>query len=116
MFVGPYTAKYRGVLTKDTRQPHNDEVQQAGSCDVYNLRPYEQLIDLGGRLFIGWRDGTRAWVQRADNQNKLVTEVHAEFKEPDFPGFLKSENLCLKSLRFRRLGLRSSSRRPGFTF
>jgi hypothetical protein len=24
----------------------------------------------------------------ADNQNKPITELHAEFKEPEFPGFL----------------------------
>jgi hypothetical protein len=89
MFVGLYTAEYRGLLTKDAPQPHNDEVQPAGSCDVYSLRLNEHSVDLEGRLFVEWGDGTRAWVQRADNQNKLITEVHAEFKEPDFPGFLK---------------------------
>jgi hypothetical protein len=88
MFVGLYTAEYRGVLTKDAPQPHSDEVLPAGSCDVYNLRPDERSVDLEGRLVIEWGDGTLAWVQRTDNQNKPITELHAEFKEPEFPGFL----------------------------
>jgi hypothetical protein len=32
--------------------------------------------------------GTRAWVQRAERQNKPVTELRTTFKEPPFPGFL----------------------------
>src|SRR5262245_2258206 len=41
-----------------------------------------------GRLLIDWGPGDRAWVQRADQQNKGVTELRTEFKEPEFPGFL----------------------------
>jgi hypothetical protein len=60
----------------------------AGSCDVYDLLIDERLADLKGRVIIEWGDGTRAWVQRADNQNKTIIEVRSEFKEPGFPGFL----------------------------
>jgi hypothetical protein len=88
MFVGLYAAKYIRVLAKDTPKPHTDGFDLAGSCDIYDLRPDERLADLKGKVFIEWGDGTRAWVQRADNQNKPVIEVRPEFKEPDFPGFL----------------------------
>ena len=88
MFVGLYSAAYRGVLTEDTPKPQNDEVDLAGSCDVYNLEIDSRAIDLEGRVFIEWGDGTRAWVQRADNQNKLIIEVRPKFQEPEFPGFL----------------------------
>jgi hypothetical protein len=88
MFVGLYAAKYKGVLAEDTPKPQNDGVDLAGSCDVYDLQFDERLADLKGKLFIEWGDGTRAWVQRADNQNKPITEVRPEFKERDFPGFL----------------------------
>ena len=88
MFVGLYAAKYVGVLAVDTPKPHSDGVDLAGSCDLYDLQPDERLADLRGKLFIEWGDGTRAWVQRADNQNKAVVEVRPEFKEPEFPGFL----------------------------
>jgi hypothetical protein len=43
---------------------------------------------LKGKVFIAWGDGTRAWVQRAEKQNKPVIDVRPEFKEPEFPGFL----------------------------
>lgn len=88
MFVGLYNAKYRGVLEEDTPKPQNDGFDLAGTCDIYELQPDERLADLKGKVFIAWGDGTRAWVQRADNQNKQIVELRPEFKEPDFPGFL----------------------------
>jgi GIY-YIG catalytic domain len=88
MFVGLYAAKYIGVLAKDTPKPQNDGVDFAESCDIYDLQLDERLADLRGKVFIDWGDGTRAWVQRADNQNKPVIEVRPEFKEPEFPGYL----------------------------
>jgi hypothetical protein len=88
MFVGLYAAKYIGVLATNAPKPQCDGVDLAGSCDVYDLLTDERLADLKGRVIIEWGDGTRAWVQRADNQNKHIIEVRSEFKEPDFPGFL----------------------------
>ena len=86
MFVGMYAAKYKGLLAKDTPQPHRDKIDLAGSCDAYNLQVDERLADLEGKVFIDWGGGTRAWVQRAEN--KPIIELRPEFKEPDFPGFL----------------------------
>jgi hypothetical protein len=88
MFVGLYAAKYKGLLAEDTPQPHSDEIDLAGSCDTYDLQVDERLADLQGTLFIEWGQGARAWVQRADNQNKPIIELRREFKEADFPGFL----------------------------
>jgi hypothetical protein len=88
MFVGLYAAKYTGILAEDTPKPHNDGIDLAESCDFYDLKLDEQLADLRGKIFIEWGDGTRAWVQRADNQNKPILELRPEFKERDFPGFL----------------------------
>src|ERR1700733_4915760 len=36
----------------------------------FNTRRLEVFDDYSGRLVIDWGDGTRAWVQRADNQDK----------------------------------------------
>lgn len=88
MFVGLYAAKHQGLLAKDTPQPHTDQIDLAGSRDVYDLLVDERLADLYGKLYIEWGQGTRAWVQRADNQDKPIIELRREFKEPDFPGFL----------------------------
>jgi hypothetical protein len=57
-----------------------------GSCDIYDLTPDERLNDLAGRLVVDWAE--RAWIQRADNQNKAVREIRPAFQEPAFPGFV----------------------------
>jgi hypothetical protein len=88
LFVGIYRANYRGLLDQDTPLPHCDAVDKAGTCDVYDLSLHDRLNDLIGKLYIDWGQGTRAWVQRADRQNKPITELRTAFKEPEFPGFL----------------------------
>jgi hypothetical protein len=88
MFAGLYFAKYNGLLSVDTPHPYGDEVDLAGSWDVYDLQRDERLADLEGKVFVDWGNGTRAWVQRADNQNKPIVEIRTKFKEDDFPGFL----------------------------
>jgi hypothetical protein len=40
-----------------------------------------------GRLAIDWGGSARAWVQRADNQNKRITELRRVRQEPAFPGY-----------------------------
>jgi GIY-YIG catalytic domain len=75
-------------LEHDTPQPHRDRVDKAGSCDVYDLTLKTPLADLAGKLYVEWGEGFRAWVQRADRQDKVIRELRTEFKEPDFPGFL----------------------------
>jgi hypothetical protein len=88
LFVGVYKVAYQGVLQKDMPRPHMEGVDMAGSCDVYDLRVDERFCDLDGKLYIDWGEGTRAWVQYAERQNKRITELRTEFKEPEFPGFL----------------------------
>jgi hypothetical protein len=88
LFVGIYATKYRGLLERDTPQPHRSGTDKAGSCDAYDLTLDKSLNDLIGRLYVEWGAGFRAWVQRADRQNKLVKELRSEFREPDFPGFM----------------------------
>lgn len=88
MFAGIYAVRYRGLLEQDTPKPHMEGVDEAGSCDVYDLTVQEALGDLVGRLFIDWGPGALAWIQYADRNDKLVTELRLTFQEPDFPGFL----------------------------
>ena len=88
MFAGLYTVKYRGLLEQDTPTPHMDGIDKAGSCDVYDLVLQNTLSDLIGKLFIDWGPGALAWVQHAARNNKPITELRREFREPDFPGFL----------------------------
>jgi hypothetical protein len=88
MFAGLYHVKYRGLLERDIQAPHLDELWKAGSSDVYDLTLAQPLGDLVGKLFIDWGPAFRVWIQRADQQDKQITELRTAFKEPDFPGFL----------------------------
>jgi len=65
-----------------------DGVDKAGSVDVYDLQLETNMSDLIGKLIVDWGAGARAWIQHADRQNKNVIELRAEFREPEFPGFL----------------------------
>lgn len=42
-----------------------------------------------GRLVVDWGllGGERAWVQRADKQDKVIAEIRRRIEEPAFPGF-----------------------------
>jgi hypothetical protein len=89
MFAGVYAVKCRGLLKKDSPQPHTtDGVDLAGTCDVYDLTLRDTLGDLVGRLFIDWGPAALAWAQHAERNDKPVTELRAAFLEPSFPGFL----------------------------
>lgn len=87
LFVGLYQAQYNGRLQQDTPMPGGG-IEVAGTCDVYNLMLDSKLNDFIGKLFIEWGTGYRAWVQRPDRQNKIVTELRTNLQEPPFPGFL----------------------------
>jgi hypothetical protein len=88
MFAGLYSVKHRGLLEKDTPKPHMEGVDEAGSCDVYDLKLQDSLSDLIGRLFIDWGPAKLAWVQYANRHDKPVTELREVFQEDSFPGFL----------------------------
>jgi hypothetical protein len=88
LFVGLYAVKQCRLLDRDIAKPHDDGFDVAGSCNIYDLELVDRLRDLIGKLVIAWGPGDRAWIQRADHQDKIVLEVRPDFKEPDFPGFL----------------------------
>jgi hypothetical protein len=88
MFVGIYSVKSRRLLEQDTPKPQMDGLDEAGSYHVYELTLEARLSDLIGRLLIDWGPGNKAWIQRADQQDKQIMELRTEFKEPEFPGFL----------------------------
>lgn len=88
IFAGIYAVKYLGLLAKDRPMLHKDDIDKAGSCDIYDLALQYELSDLIGKLIIDWGAGALAWVQYAARNNKPLIELHREFMEPDFPGFL----------------------------
>lgn len=89
LFVGVYRIRGRKLLEIDTPKPHRPGVDKAESCYIYDLELQSYLDDLIGRMLIDWGAGARAWIQRADKQNKPIIELRSAFKEPGFPGFLQ---------------------------
>lgn len=55
---------------------------------AFETRRLDALSEYRGRLVIDWGDGERAWVQRADRQDKAILELKKERTDPPFPGFL----------------------------
>lgn len=59
----------------------------AASTVAFETRLRSEFDGYRGRLVIEWGDGAQAWVQRADKQDKLITELRRVREEPRFPGF-----------------------------
>ena len=67
--------------------PFDPDPPSSGSIE-FNTQRVERFDEYCGRLVIEWGDGTRAWVQRADNQDKPIIEIRRTRSERAFPGFL----------------------------
>lgn len=87
LLAGFYACSYLGLNETERQWPHTVGFDPIGTCDVYRLTLDDRISDLSGRLVIAWGDGERSWVQRANNQNKVVLEIRKAFQEPGFPGF-----------------------------
>ncbi|TXN77964.1 GIY-YIG nuclease family protein [Methylobacterium sp. WL8] len=89
MLAGFYACWYVGTNEMVRQWPHAVGFDEVGAADVYELTLDARLSDLAGRLIIEWGEGGRAWIQRADNQDKEVLEIRQAFQELEFPGFAK---------------------------
>jgi hypothetical protein len=88
LFVGLFRARYAGLLKRDTPKVYTTGISVAGTRDIYKLTLDDKLKEFAGKLSISWGAGALAWIQRADQQNKAITELRPELNEPAFPGFL----------------------------
>jgi hypothetical protein len=89
LLAGFYKSAYVGLNQEELVWPHTTGSDPVGSCDVYRVTLDERLSDLRGRLVIEWGDSKKAWIQRADNQDKVVLELRDAFREDAFPGFTR---------------------------
>ena len=71
---------------KPKTDPFSGKPPKATSV-AFSTRLREELDTYRGRLVIAWGDGERAWVQRADSQDKQIIEIRKERVDPPFPGF-----------------------------
>lgn len=72
--------------------PISGTFDEGGTVDRYPTRHLGVLAPYEGRLYIDWGGGSsgkRAWVQRAEAQDKLITELHLSASEEPFPGMLQ---------------------------
>jgi serine/threonine protein kinase len=79
MFAGVYAVKYQGLSKEDRPRPQMDGISTAGTADMYELALQPALSEYIGKLFIDWGQGALAWIQKAENQDKTITEVRSEF-------------------------------------
>jgi hypothetical protein len=86
LFVGLYAIRGHGKAPAGLIDPISGESVEG--MDLYDLKLLPALKDYQGRLSIVWGDGYRAWVQRAETNEKNILEIRRNEKEPPFPGFL----------------------------
>jgi hypothetical protein len=77
----------RPAAWSDSDMPGSHTV--GARCIAFETRHIQILSEYRGRLVIDWGVGERAWVQRADRQNKQILELRKEVADPPFPGFLE---------------------------
>jgi len=86
LFTGIYHVDGVGTVPSGTLDP-------LGGHDVtglflYELEPADALQEYAGRIVIDWGPAFRAWVQRANKQDKAILEIRRTAIEPPFPGFI----------------------------
>jgi len=87
VFAGVWQRLEERPKEQHTNNPYSPD-GPTGRAIEFNTRRLEAFDDYVGRLVIAWGEGTRAWVQRADNQDKPIVELRRTRTDPDFPGFL----------------------------
>ncbi len=88
LFCGLYASRFVGVGDRDVPKPHQEGMMdKAGHYDLYELILLDALKEYRELMFIDWGASPRAWIQR--QTEKVITELHREFKEIEFPGFSK---------------------------
>ena len=93
MFAGLYSVRHLGPITEGSIDPLTGVAPGAdkgdSTYDQYRCERSVLLSDYIGRLLINWgvSSAHRAWVQRADRQDKEIVELRREFQEETFPGF-----------------------------
>ncbi len=91
VFVGLHRVLAREDLTEVVTDPISGDLLEAETHDRYVTEAGDALANYRGRLFIDWgggASGKRAWNQRADAQNKVVTELQLSVSEEPFPGIM----------------------------
>jgi hypothetical protein len=87
LFVGLYSVTGVGIAPQGLMDPIHDF--DVGGKKLYDIQPDAHLAEYEGHLTIEWGKAYRAWIQRADRQDKPILEIRRELVDPPFPGFTR---------------------------
>jgi len=87
MFTGLYCVGQPELVAEPYGLATTGEQYPGGVDDRYPLHLADELRDRIGLLYIEWGGGKKAWVQRADNQNKRIVGLYPKEATEHFPGF-----------------------------
>lgn len=91
VFVGLYEVGAPALVEQKFTAPVSDQPIGPGASDVYPTSLSPHLADHQGRLYVEWgggASGKRAWSQRAEQQDKIITELRLDAAERPFPGLM----------------------------
>lgn len=91
LFAGIYEVATPILIDDAVEVPLVGTVEPPATVDRYPAVLTDILGDYSERLYIDWGGGSsgkRSWSQRAEAQNKAVTELHLGAAEAPFPGFM----------------------------
>ena len=91
LFGGLYAASDPARIEEAVEVPLSGGLAAAGTLDRFTTTLSDHLANYIGRLYIDWGGGSsgkRSWNQRADVQDKRITELHLDQTEQPFPGLM----------------------------
>lgn len=90
MFTGLYHVGEPTLITDPYQFNPTGQQFAGGVDDRYPLRLADELSDYVGQLYVEWGggpSGKKAWVQRADKQDKQIVGLYPKEATDQFPGF-----------------------------
>jgi hypothetical protein len=91
LFGGIYRVGQPDALTEAVEVLLTGTVDPPNTVDRYPTKLSDHLAEYSERLYVEWGGGSsgkRSWSQRAEAQNKVVTELHLGTAEEPFPGYM----------------------------
>ena len=92
VFTGIYGIGAPTLMSEDIVSPISNNLEAAGTVHRYPCERLDCLAAYEGKLYVDWgggASGKRAWIQRANTQNKVVSELHLASTEMPFPGLME---------------------------
>ena len=92
LFAGLYEVGSPEPVTTSFTLADTGQTIGAGVDDHYPITLSDRLSAYAGKLYIDWgggASGKRAWKQRADRGDKIITELHLEGDEAPYPGHMQ---------------------------